>query len=484
MSIRALDFIKPFVPVLPEVELPISADRLPFDDKVIYSVAACCIYLLCGLPLVGVKEVPADPFQWLRPTFASEPGTLLELGVLPVLTSAFIWQILAGVKAISVNFDSRIDREHFQSLQKLSAIVLSFVYAVGLLASGYFEPSKIGASLSLFAQCAIVAQIVLTNTFICLVVEVIDKGYGFSSGSLLFIASSCATSFVSNALGLRTVVTNRGTQSQGAIINLVRSITTKKISSAVLEAFSRPSLPNLNQIYLAVFTAAIVMAFNNYRVELPIKMTKTRSVSTVFPVKLLYCGALPLLFTYTVLYNLHIVTFVISHLLPSNTMSFLVGSWEADVFTGVSLRAKSGISFFLSPTWNGEAPFLFNMVRIVSFVTFVVYVSVQFAKTWTAISGSSPADIAKQFKQQDIVLVGHRDTSATKELSKIIPVAATTGSIILGLAGSVFEVLGGNGLCMSLLVGIVSGLNILESVMGEWQQQGGGGSQLASYLGQ
>ena len=44
-------------------------------------------------------------------------GTLLELGLLPIITSAFIWQIAAGLRLINVNFKLRIDRELFQTGQ-------------------------------------------------------------------------------------------------------------------------------------------------------------------------------------------------------------------------------------------------------------------------------------------------------------------------------------------------------------------------------
>ena len=66
-------------------------------------------------------------------------GTLLELGLLPIITSAFIWQIAAGLRLINVNFKLRIDRELFQTGQKLTSFIFSLIFAIGLIYSGYYD---------------------------------------------------------------------------------------------------------------------------------------------------------------------------------------------------------------------------------------------------------------------------------------------------------------------------------------------------------
>lgn len=108
-GLKALDIIKPLASLIPEIELPY--ERVLFDEKIIYTIGAVVIYQLSSIPLTGVNPLTvADPFYWLRLPFASEKGTLLEFGILPVVTSAFLWQILSGSKFIKVNFNS-IDRK-------------------------------------------------------------------------------------------------------------------------------------------------------------------------------------------------------------------------------------------------------------------------------------------------------------------------------------------------------------------------------------
>ena len=71
------------------------------------------IYLICcQIPLYGtVKQEGADPLYWLRVILASNKGTLMELGISPIITSSMIMQLLQGTKLIEVNMRSEVDRD-------------------------------------------------------------------------------------------------------------------------------------------------------------------------------------------------------------------------------------------------------------------------------------------------------------------------------------------------------------------------------------
>lgn len=59
----------------------------------------------------------ADPFYWMRVILASNRGTLMELGISPIVTSGLIMQLLAGAKIIEVG-DTPKDRALFNGAQK------------------------------------------------------------------------------------------------------------------------------------------------------------------------------------------------------------------------------------------------------------------------------------------------------------------------------------------------------------------------------
>ena len=107
---RVLHLVRPFLAFLPEVQ---SADRkVPFREKVIYTVISLFIFLVCSqLPLYGIHSTTgADPFYWMRVILASNRGTVMELGITPIVTSGLVMQLLAGSKIIEVDINVREDR--------------------------------------------------------------------------------------------------------------------------------------------------------------------------------------------------------------------------------------------------------------------------------------------------------------------------------------------------------------------------------------
>lgn len=69
----------------------------------------------------------ADPFYWIRVILASNRGTLMELGISPIVTSGLIMQLLHGAKIIEVG-DTPKDRALFNGAQKCKYIFISVWY--------------------------------------------------------------------------------------------------------------------------------------------------------------------------------------------------------------------------------------------------------------------------------------------------------------------------------------------------------------------
>ena len=76
------------------------------------------------------------------------------------------------------------------------------------------------------------------------------------------------------------------------------------------------------------------------------------------------------------------------------------------------------------------------------YVSFVLGLCAFFSKTWIEVSGTSPRDVARQFKEQGIVIAGHRDTSVYKELKRVIPTAAAFGGATIGALSVISDMCG------------------------------------------
>jgi len=50
-----------------------------------------------------VKVSESDPFYWMRVILASNRGSLMELGISPLVTASMIMQLLSGAKLIKID---------------------------------------------------------------------------------------------------------------------------------------------------------------------------------------------------------------------------------------------------------------------------------------------------------------------------------------------------------------------------------------------
>ena len=64
------------------------------------------------------KSASGDPFYWMRVILASNRGTLMELGISPMVTASMIMQLLAGSKLIEVDQNVKEDKALYTGAQK------------------------------------------------------------------------------------------------------------------------------------------------------------------------------------------------------------------------------------------------------------------------------------------------------------------------------------------------------------------------------
>jgi protein transport protein SEC61 subunit alpha len=216
--------VKPVKGLLPEVEQPLK--KQAFNDKLMWTAIVLFIYLICcQIPIYGViKQEGSDPLYWLRVILASNKGTLMELGISPIITSGMIMQLLAGAKIIQVNQSSREDRELFQSAQKLFGLIITFGEAIAYLFSGMYGPVH---ELGLINSVLIIAQLTFAGIMVILLDELLQKGYGLGSGISLFIATNICEIILWKSFSPVTIRTESGTEFEGAVIALFHFLITK-----------------------------------------------------------------------------------------------------------------------------------------------------------------------------------------------------------------------------------------------------------------
>jgi protein transport protein SEC61 subunit alpha len=145
-NFRFLNLIKPMMVVLPEVSAP--DRRIPFKEKLLWTSISLFVFLVCcQIPLYGMlQSKSADPLYWMRVILASNRGTLMELGISPIITSGMVMQLLAGSRIIDVDQSLKEDRALFQGAQKLLGMLITMGEAVAYVMSGmYGDLRELGA---------------------------------------------------------------------------------------------------------------------------------------------------------------------------------------------------------------------------------------------------------------------------------------------------------------------------------------------------
>lgn len=436
--------------ILPEIQ---AADRkVPFQQKVGWTAVTLLIYLVCSqIPLFGiVSSDSSDPLYWMRVILASNRGTLMELGISPIVTSGMIMQLLAGANLIEVDFSLKDDRALFGGAQKLFAILISFGQATVYVLTGlYGQPKDLGAGICLL----LILQLMIAGLLVILLDELLQKGYGLGSGISLFIATNICESIVWKALSPTTINTGRGPEFEGALIALFHLLFTRNDKTRALkEAFYRERLPNIMNLLATLVVFAAVIYLQGFRIEIPVKSNKNRGQRGTYPVKLFYTSNMPIMLESALTSNVFILSQMLFNRFPDNLLVRLLGTWEP-LEDSAQLSAVSGIAYYMSPPHTIKEA-LIDPVHTGIYITFMLTACALFSKTWIEVSGSGPRDVARQLKDQQMVMAGHREGSMYKELKRVIPTAAAFGGATIGALS----------VCADLMGALGSGTGILMAV--------------------
>lgn len=448
---RFLHLMKPVMCILPEVASP---DRkIPFREKALWTIVTLFIFLVCcQIPLYGVhSSKSSDPFYWMRVILASNRGTLMELGISPIVTSGLVMQLLAGSRIIEVNQSLKEDRALFAGAQKLFGILITVGEAIAYVFSGmYGDLNTIGAGNAIL----IIMQLFAAGMVVLILDELLQKGYGLGSGISLFIATNICESIIWKAFSPTTINTGRGTEFEGALIALVHLMFTRSNKLRALnEAFYRQNLPNLTNLLATILIFLIVIYFQGWRVDLPVKYAKFRGQQGKYPIKLFYTSNMPIILQTALVSNLYFLSQLLYNRYSGNILVRLLGVWkELKENPGTSVPV-SGLAYYISPPMTfleiWKDPF-----HAVFYLVFILASCALFSKTWIEVSGSSPKDVAKQLRDQQMVLKGHRDNSLVHELNRYIPAAAAFGGMCIGLLTVLADFLGAIGSGTGILLAV------------------------------
>jgi len=416
-----------FLTSLPEVERP--REILSFKQRFKWVVVVLLIYfLLANTMLYGLDEERAiNYFGALQTIMASKFGTLMTLGIGPIVTGSIILQILVGGKLIDLDLSNPRDKAIYMGTQKLLSFGFTVFEAVVMVAMGAL-PAQ-GNLLEY--QALIVAQLVAAGALVIYMDEVVSR-WGFGSGIGLFIAA-----------GVCEEIAWRGFNpffSGGAPAGIV-----PKFLYTLFNGY--PDFFSLVPLLGTLVVFAIVVYFESMRVEIPLTYGRFRGARGRYPIKFIYASNIPVIFASILMANVQLWAAMLQKVgYP------VLGT--IDQATGV---ATGVVRFFTfpRPIYTPD----FDPVHAVVFTFLLITLSVLFSIFWVETAGMDAKTVARQLQQGGMKIPGFRGDIRIIErvLQRYIPAVTVLGGATVGALAALGDLTGalGGGTGVLLTVGIL-----------------------------
>ena len=457
MAGRFLSLFKPVGRVLLEIKKP--ERKVSFNEKIFWTALVLIIFLvMTEIPLYGVSSSAQDRFGSLRVIFASNQGTLMELGIGPIVTAGLILQLLAGSGIIKCDLSNPEDRGLFTSASKVFSIVLTGVQAGAYILSGMYgtpfgDPTAGGIAGP--TVIAIFIQLIAAGIVVMLMDELVQKGWGLGSGISLFIMAGVA----------QTIIWSMFSPPTGLFFGALGQYMGGNLSLGDW-VFGTASgvFPSLLGLIATIVVFLIVIYLQGVRVELPMSYAGYKGFRSRYPIKLLYVSNLPVIFASALFANVYFFTQLLWSQLgqpePGTNLLFqIIGDYNVTVSNGqTNIYPVGGLAYFVTSPRHIQGV-IADPIRAALYLAIIVAFCAVFSLIWLEVGGLGPKKVAKQLMDSGMQIPGYRRSERPIEqiLQRYIPVVTVLGGIFVGLLAGLSDFLGafGTGTGILLSVGII-----------------------------
>lgn len=427
---------------LPEVKGP-QQKKLPFKEKLKWTLIVLVIFFVMGLiPLFGLGENALQQFEFLSIILGASFGSIISLGIGPLVTASIVLQLLAGTGILKLDLSKTEGKQRFQGLQKIGALFFVifesgiYVFMGGLAPN----PALQGTPLFFQLELLLVFQLILGGILIMFMDEVISK-WGFGSGISLFIAAGVAQQIFIRALNFLPSPTNPDIAA-GAIPALFQSLAVGDIITAGL------------QIAAVISTVAVFLVSvygQAMKVEIPLTFGRVRGYGIKWPLNFFYTSNIPVILVAALMANIQL-------------FATLLERWGYPLLGTFSGNTPiSGIVYWLSspnlvqnliqgsftPVMLGQA---------LTYVLIFIVGSIIFSIFWMQTANMDAASQAKQIVNSGLQISGFRRDERVLEkiLSRYIWPLTIVGAASVGLLAAMADLTGalsqGTGILLTVMI--------------------------------
>ena len=473
--------LKPIIGRMPTIKKP--DGHVHFRTKMTWTLTILIVYFaMTNVAIYGLGGDTIDLFSQYRAILAGASGSLMHLGIGPIVTGSIIMQLFTGAKIINLNLQDAKDKEIYQGTQKVLVIVMIIVESVPQV-FGFLEPSAaIVSDVGLtWARMTIITQLAIGSYLVFLMDESVSK-WGIGSGISLFIAAGVSQAIFTGTLNWEPAPGSQTDTPSGTfpmILWYLKSSSTSELSNngyeAMLLAPPNPIVALLGT--LVVFF--IVVYVESSRIELPLAHGKVRGARGRYPIRLIYASNIPVILMAALLANVNMFALLFWSHPTMSTWPIFGHNWRLGAFDttdGSNPVPTMGLAYYVNrlaglQDWflplvspekygqylGGHEPWQL-IAHIVVYMGIMVIGSIVFAKFWIETTNMGPADVAKQIQGSGMQIPGFRRDPriVEKVLERYIPTVTVFSGAMVGFLAAGADMIG--------TVGQSSGTGVLLTV--------------------
>ena len=438
-----MSFFRNLLMNLPEVEGP-TEKRLSFKEKLKWTLTILVIFFVLGLiPLFGLGENSLQQFEFLSIILAAKFGSLISLGVGPIVTASIILQLLVGSGLVNLDLRSREGKRTFQGVQKLLAIFFIIFEAGIYVFMGGLAPAVKFAGTVLYTQLQLILvfQLFLGGMMILFMDEIISK-WGFGSGVSLFIAAGVSEEIFVKAFSWLPSPTNPE-MPVGAVWALFKSLANNDPLTAGLM---------LSGILATVLVFVISVYGQAMKIEIPLSFGKIRGYGIRWPLNFIYTSNIPVILVAALMANIQLW----ARLLQNWGHPWL-GSFDA-----AGNPISGAVLWIFSPNIVGKiikgSLTSADILQALAYVLFMIVGAVVFSIFWMQTASMDARSQAKNIMASGLQIPGFRRDERILErlLDRYIMPLTVMGAILVGFLAAIADLSGalsrGTGILLAVMI--------------------------------
>ena len=431
--------IKDFLNNLPEVKSPLKK-KLSFKEKLKWTlIVLLAFFILSVIPLYGLGANALSQFEFLSILLGASFGSIMSLGIGPIVTSSIVLQLLVGSGILKIDNTTHEGRQLFQGLQKLLSIFFIifesfiFIYLGGLSPAAGFSP------------LILVFQLIIGGLMVLYMDEVVSK-WGFGSGVSLFIAAGVSTEIFVRAFSpltsAGTFAFGTGQPPIGAVLTFFISLTNQDIKGAGVA---------LASIIATILVFVLAVYVQSMKVEIPLSFGRIRGHGIRWPLKFLYTSVIPVILIAALLANIQL-------------WARLLESWGKPLLGTFSGQQPSSglVAWIFGPDIIGNlirGAFLpIDLARAFVYMLFMIIGAVIFSIFWVQTAGMDAKSQARQIMASGLQIPGFRRDERVLEhvLNRYIFPLTIMGAITVGFLAALADLSGalsrGTGILLAVMI--------------------------------